>query len=1432
MLTCLIICDITPLQKSTVPTPAFNFVTANHPNKKKRTASIPFWEPGKKNDAFDTAALKQSNWYADVIKNIEASEYEIKKDGKTGMYIAPNRQQQLMALFNYNSFTLQPQNIAGAWTLSMRFKGIYADKKSVANPKEKVTSVISGNKIVFSNTNFSTEYINNKEGVRQNFIIQKEPASKPQIINIKLETTKHWYINKIHDKELHFAKVEGDQLSKKITYNGLKVWDANNRELDAKFIVNKKHDAFEIEVNATDALYPITIDPLSSSPSTTLNGSVANANFGYSVSGAGDVNGDGYSDVIVGTQLIGSTWPGAAYVFYGSSTGLSTSPATTLNGLNAYSYFGCSVSCAGDVNGDGYSDVIVGAFQGGSYGAAYVFLGSSTGLATSPATTMSSVFIAENLGWSVSCAGDVNGDGYSDVMVGNISGTTTDPVRIYMGSSTGLSATPAITLTGVSSGDKFGTCVSSAGDVNGDGYSDVIVGAYGVSANRGAAYVYLGSSTGLSASPSTTLNGVSAGDNFGLSVSDAGDINGDGYSDVIVGASAVSSYTGAVYVFLGSSTGLSASSSNTINGISVFDSFGWNVSSAGDVNGDGYGDVIFYGASGGARAVNVYTGSSTGLNASPLAILTGISAGDAFGYSISGAGDVNGDGYSDIIIGATGTSSNTGAAYTYHGSPDGLSATYVNTPDDADQAGARFGISVASAGDVNGDGYSDVIIGAYQYADGGNANEGRAFVYHGSAAGLSAIPNSILDDANQVQAFFGFSVASAGDVNGDGYGDVIIGAHQYDDGASFDEGAAFVYHGSATGLAASPNSILDDADQAGAGFGISVACAGDVNGDGYSDVIVGAWQYVDGGNTGEGRAFVYHGSATGLSATPNSTPDDANQVAAYFGWSVASAGDVNGDGYSDVIIGAYFYNDGINTDEGRAFVYYGSATGISATPDSTPDDADQAGARFGWSVACAGDVNGDGYSDVIIGAPFYFDGVNPAEGRAFLYYGSASGLSATPNSTPDDADQAGAAFGWSVASAGDVNGDGYSDVIIGAWGYDDGANSNEGRAFVYYGSATGLSATPNSTPDDADQAFVEFGYSVASAGDINGDGYSDVIIGAPSYKDGPNALEGRAFVYYGNGNGGLRNNLRLYNTDLVTPIQRYNMLEPNLFGAGLFSKSPLGRVKGKLVWEVKQQGQPFSGNPIANSTAFLSKQPSYTDLGIAGTELKYNVQKQGRQNKIRVRVEYNKATAINGQVYGPWRYPPAYLQGAHGMNAVPLPVKLNSFNGALIAEKVKLDWSSSDDDNVATYQIERSGNNRDFTAIAAVTSLHQNSSSYNFTDNQLLKGKSWYRLRITDEQNQTNYSKTILIKNNNDAVFIYPTVIKKRESVNLQFKQLITGALELQMVNMSGITVFKKTMTMNGNIIIMELPSLSSGVYILSAMQNDEKLITQKIILR
>jgi hypothetical protein len=179
---------------------------------------------------------------------------------------------------------------------------------------------------------------------------------------------------------------------------------------------------------------------------------------------------------------------------------------------------------------------------------------------------------------------------------------------------------------------------------------------------------------------------------------------------------------------------------------------------------------------------------------------------------------------------------------------------------DGSQHSADFGSSVASAGDVNKDGYDDIIVGVPSYSN-GNYSEGGAFVFLGSVAGFDDFP-SWMNESNVFDAHFGLSVASAGDVNGDGYSDVIIGAPLYSNGENF-EGAAFVFLGSQLGLFG--GFWVAEGNQENSRFGYSVASAGDVNGDGYSDVIIGAQKYTN-GQEQEGAAFVFLGSASGLSS--------------------------------------------------------------------------------------------------------------------------------------------------------------------------------------------------------------------------------------------------------------------------------------------------------------------------------------------------------------------------------------------------------------------------------------------------------------------------------------------------------------------------------------------------------------------------------------
>jgi len=419
---------------------------------------------------------------------------------------------------------------------------------------------------------------------------------------------------------------------------------------------------------------------------------------------------------------------------------------------------------------------------------------------------------------------------------------------------------------------------------------------------------------------------------------------------------------------------------------------------------------------------------------------------------------------------------------------------------ESDQQGSLLGVSVASAGDVNGDGYGDVVVGAHQY-DNGEANEGVARVYLGSPTGLATAP-AWSGEGNQAGAIFGAFVGGAGDVNGDGYDDVIVGAANYDNGET-NEGRAYVYLGSSSGLDATPDWTAE-AEQAGAKLGMRVGTAGDVNGDGWDDVIVSA-RFYDNPEIDEGRAYVFHGSATGLS--PGWDWDfDTDQFQAQMS-AVGTAGDVNGDGWDDVIVGSRFY-DGGETDEGRAWVFLGSAAGLSPSAATTLE-IDVAGAEFGFAVAAAGDIDGDGYDDVVVGAPYHDD-----QGAAFVYMGSPSGIVNTPTPWTFEANQRDAGVGRSVGGLGDINADGYDDVIVGADEYNS-TRTDEGRVWVLLGSASGLTGSA-SWSGVGWQVTGGFGWSAATAGDVNGDGNDDVIVGAYLHDNGE-SNEGRAYVYHGPG---------------------------------------------------------------------------------------------------------------------------------------------------------------------------------------------------------------------------------------------------------------------------------------------------------------------------
>ena len=418
-----------------------------------------------------------------------------------------------------------------------------------------------------------------------------------------------------------------------------------------------------------DARSP-AVAPLDPSPDWIATGEGKANNFGYSVGTAGDVNGDDYADVVVGADRY-KQFTGRIYIYLGNASGLSATPIFTATGEDVNNHFGYSVDTAGDVNGDGYDDIIVGAYHYKEFtGRVYVYAGNANGLSTTPVSTITGEGPNLYFGRLVGAAGDVNGDGYGDVIVGAPAyDRWTGRVYVYAGSSSGLGTTPIFTAAGEGPSSSFGRSAGAAGDVNGDGYSDVVVGAHGYGDFAGRIYVYMGWADGLGAVPAFTATGKEVKGHFGYSAGTAGDVNRDGYDDLIVGANCQSENTGRIYVYAGSSNGLSATPIFTATGEGEHNYFGYSVNTAGDTNGDGYDDVIVgachYNNSTGR--VYVYPGNANGLGSTPILSVTGEGPASSFGRSVAMAGDVNGEGQSDVVIGACGYDDYTGRVYIYFG---------------------------------------------------------------------------------------------------------------------------------------------------------------------------------------------------------------------------------------------------------------------------------------------------------------------------------------------------------------------------------------------------------------------------------------------------------------------------------------------------------------------------------------------------------------------------------------------------------------------------------------------------------------------------------------------------------------------------------------------------------------------------------------------
>jgi Ca2+-binding RTX toxin-like protein len=1132
-----------------------------------------------------------------------------------------------------------------------------------------------------------------------------------------------------------------------------------------------------------------------------INGIDASDFSGYSVSSAGDVNGDGIDDLLIGAYLAdpgGDSNAGETYVVFGRDTAsngafaasldLSALDGTTgfvINGIDASDLSGFSVSSAGDVNGDGVDDLLIGAYAadpGGDItaGETYVVFGRNTAAKGAFASSfelssldgtngfvINGVGIIDQSGYSVSSAGDVNGDGVDDILIGAFRGdpdgandggetyivfgrdTASDGAFASSFELSALDGTNGFLINGIDTDDYSGFSVSSLGDVNGDGVDDILIGAYqaapGGDSSAGESYVVFGRDTAsdgafaasldLSALDGTNgfiINGINANDRSGYSVSSAGDVNGDGVNDLLIGAygagPTAGSFAGETYVVFGSATiaeqftnqSVTINLSNTAPTVSapvvltaiaedsaaITITLAQLLANAADANGDTLSVTALTASSGTlvdnmddtwtftpaddddtgvtfnynvtdgeapvvattatldltpvndaptvtgsvvltareedsgvviitlaqllatAADVDGDTLSITGLTASsgtlvdnmddtwtftpvanddtsvtftysvtdndapavpttatldltPVNDLPTVTAPGAQDFTINSTGNqITGLSVGDIdtgtltitltVQGSLTLAQTTGLTFTAGDGADDSTMTFSGIVADINAAIATLGYAPAN-GDRDGD-QLDV-----QVSDGTVLQVAGTFAANLELSSLDGA-NGFVINGIDASDFSGYSVSSAGDVNGDGVDDILIGARWADPGANGFAGETYVMFGRDTAadgafVASLELSALDGANgfvingaNAGDESGYSVSSAGDVNGDGIDDLLIGANQADPSGNNLAGETYVVFGRDTAadgafaasldLSALDGTNGFVINGVDSgdQSGHSVSSAGDVNGDGVDDLLIGALNADPGGDADAGETYVVFGRNTAVggafAASLDLSALDGTNgfvingidASDRSGVSVSSAGDVNGDGIDDLLIGAQGGDPSGNGKAGETYVVFGrdaavdgafaaslDLSTLNGTNGFVINGVDS-GDTSGFSVSSAGDVNGDGVDDLLIGAYQADPSDRDRAGETYVVFGRDTAANGAFTADFDlsslDGTNGFVmsgidaddRSGFSVSAAGDVNGDGVDDLLIGAYNADPGGDSSAGESYVVFGSFN--------------------------------------------------------------------------------------------------------------------------------------------------------------------------------------------------------------------------------------------------------------------------------------------------------------------------
>ncbi len=526
------------------------------------------------------------------------------------------------------------------------------------------------------------------------------------------------------------------------------------------------------------------------------------------------------------------------------------------------------------------------------------------------------------------------------------------------------------------------------------------------------------------------------------------------------------------------------------------------------------------------------------------------------------------------------------------------------------------GISVSIVGDVNGDGYDDLLIGAWANTEGGVPDTGQVYLILGKPTGWAMDTDLSNADASFIgedtEDYAGIAISGAGDVNGDGFDDILIGAKGDEDGGVTWAGQTYLVLGKPSGWVmdtnlsnASASFWGEDADDE---SGDAISHAGDVNGDGFDDFLIGAPGDEEGGDSA-GQTYLVLGKALGWVMDTDLSTADASFIGEAVhdqsGHSVSYAGDVNGDGYDDILIGSPYNGDG-GSYAGQTYLFLGEASGWGMDTSLSMADAsfwgEDSSDTSGWSVSGAGDVNSDGFDDFLIGANGDEDGGNYA-GQTYLILGKASGWTMDTNLSTADAsfigEDASDQSGHCVSGAGDINGDGFDDFLIGAdWDEDGGDNS--GQTYLVFGKASGwVMDTDLSTADASfvgEDAWDFSGSSLSCFGDVNGDGYDDIIIGARGDDDG-GSTAGQTYLVFSDTSGATDGTYKEYVGSGDTPAIGYAQANVTVDFSACTSSS------GYLMVTEHNNQIPDIGNYI---NRYWSLQPSGLSAFTYNISFKYN----------------------------------------------------------------------------------------------------------------------------------------------------------------------------------------------------------------------------------